>query len=93
MKVYAHHAIRQRLTSLLLCSIYSLSTARLAGAMVLDELVLAQTELESSESLKNTMVDVKKSGYYYIICENIIDAWRLCDPNAEHAEDELIPDY
>ena len=93
MKVYAHHAIRKHLASLLLCSLYSLSTARLAEAMVLDHLVLSQTGLQAQSVLKSTMEDVKKSGYYYMVCDNIMEAWRLCDPNAEHNEDELIPEY
>ena len=40
-----------------------------------------------------TMEDVKKSGYYYMICTNIEEAWRLCDPDAEHKEDDHIPSY
>ena len=39
------------------------------------------------------MEDVKKSGYYYMICSNIEESWRLCDPKSEHNSDDLIPEY
>jgi len=40
-----------------------------------------------------TMEDVKRSGYFYMICNNIEEAWRLCDPEAEHKEDNIFPVY
>lgn len=41
----------------------------------------------------DTMEDVKRSGYFYMICNNIEEAWRLCDPEVEHKEDEHFPAY
>ena len=38
------------------------------------------------------MEDVKKSRYFYFVCNNIEEAWRLCDPKGDN-NDKLIPDY
>ena len=93
MKVCAHHATSNRSSSLLLCTLYGLSSALMAEGMVLDGLAMSQVGLETDAVLRETMEDVKKSGYYYLICSNIEESWRLCDPNTEHKEDDLIPEY
>jgi len=39
------------------------------------------------------MEDVKKSGYFFMLCKNIADAWRICDPKRPKVEDSIIPSY
>ena len=91
MKVTLHHAI----ASLLLCNTFNLHAfAKMAHAMSLPPLMtFAQTCQTDVVILKETMEDVKKSGYYFMICNNIEEAWRMCDPKVVHEEDPRIPVY
>ena len=93
MKATLHHAM----SSLLLCAILDLHagcSAKMAHALSLPpHMTFAQTCQTDVEILKETMEDVKKSGYYFMICNNIEEAWRMCDPNVEHEEDPRLPVY
>lgn len=87
MKTNAHF----RRTSRLLCIIYGLAFSFPQAIPIKN---LAQVGNFETELLHETVEDVKRSGYYFLLCNNIHEAWQMCEQtNSEKVDDWRIPDY
>ena len=93
MKGYSVNTIRNPVIGLLLSGVFNLATACLANAITLERLMMPQLQSTQEDArLSECFEDVKKSGYFFVICNNIEQAWETCDPSFG-GEGPIIPIY